>query len=326
LTRRALITGAGGQDGSLLAELLLEHGYAVTGTVRPGARPSEWLRALEDRVELVELDLRDAADIAARVGLVRPHEVYNLGSISHVPRSWDDPVTVLDVCGRAVAALLEAVRTIDPTIRVFQASSVEIFGRPAESPQTERTPLAPVSPYGAAKAYAHALVGAFRRRYGLHASAGILFNHESPRRPPEFVTRKVTQAAAAIRLGLADELRLGDLGARRDWGYAGDYVRAMWMIVQADEPDDYVIATGEDHSVEELVAVAFGHVGLDWREHVVSDPSLERGATEIRLQAGDAAKVRERLGWQPTVGFEQLVRTMVDADLERLRIQSGRTA
>lgn len=317
--QRALITGIGGQDGSLLAELLLAQGYAVVGTTRPGSEPSDGLRALAGSIEVVELDLRRVEDIPAAVERAQPDEVYNLASISLVPRSWEDPVAVLDVCGRGAVAILEAVRSLDSSIRVFQASSAEIFGQPAESPQTERTPLAPLSPYGAAKAYAHAVVGAYRRRYGLHASAGILFNHESPRRPPEFVTRKVTRAAAAISLGLEREVRLGTLSARRDWGYAGDYVRAMWLAARAAEADDYVIASGEAHSVEELVATAFGHVGLDWRDHVRADPELQRGVTEIALQVGDSTRARERLGWEPEVGFEQLVHLMVDADLARLR-------
>jgi len=317
--QRALVTGIGGQDGSLLAELLLERGYAVVGAVRPRSEPSEWLSALERRVEIVELDLRRAADVAPLVARTSPHEIYNLASISLVPRSWEDPVAVLDVCGRGAVAILDAVRALDPSIRVFQASSAEIFGQPPESPQTEQTPIAPLSPYGAAKAYAHAVVGAYRRRYGLHASAGILFNHESPRRPVEFVTRKVTRAAAAIGLGLEQEVRLGTLSARRDWGYAGDYVRAMWLATQAPEPADYVVATGVAHSVEELVRTAFEHVGLDWRDHVRSDPDLGRGASEIAVQVGDASLAREQLGWEPEVTFDQLVRMMVDADLERLR-------
>jgi GDPmannose 4,6-dehydratase len=321
---RALVTGIGGQDGSLLAELLLARGYEVVGTVRDASRRYENLDVVRERVELLELDLTSEAEVVRALERWQPNEVYNLASISLVPRSWDDPVAVTDVGARGVAALLEAIRRGAPDTRFFQASSAEIFGEAREAPQSERTPLAPLSPYGCAKAFGHFLTGAYRRRFGLFACSGILYNHESPRRAPEFVTRKITRAAASISLGLEREVALGSLEARRDWGYAGDTVRAMWLMLQADEPDDYVVATGEAHSVEELVAIAFEHVGLDWREHVVTDERLTRGPSEIWLQVGDASKARERLGWAPTVTFPELVRLMVDADLERLRANVAR--
>jgi GDPmannose 4,6-dehydratase len=316
---RALVTGVGGQDGSLLAEQLLERRYEVVGTVRDLARDHENLAGIRDRIELVELELADAEAVAQAVSRLRPAEIYNLASSSLVPRSWERPVETAEAGIRGVTALLEAARTVDQSLRLFQASSSEIFGESRELPQTESTPVAPVSPYGAVKAYGHFLVGAYRRRYGLFACSGILFNHESPRRPREFVTRKVSSAAAAISLGFERNVRLGSLDARRDWGDAGDTVRAMRLMLQADEPDDYVVATGETHSVADLVTIAFEHVGLDWREHVLVDESLTRGRSEIWEQVGDAAKARARLGWKPEIGFAELVRSMVDADLERLR-------
>jgi GDPmannose 4,6-dehydratase len=316
---RALVTGVGGQDGSLLAEQLLERRYEVVGTVRDLARDHENLAGIRDRIELVELELADAEAVAQAVSQLRPAEIYNLASSSLVPRSWERPVETAEAGIRGVTALLEAARTVDQSLRLFQASSSEIFGESRELPQTESTPVAPVSPYGAVKAYGHFLVGAYRRRYGLFACSGILFNHESPRRPREFVTRKVSSAAAAISLGFERNVRLGSLDARRDWGDAGDTVRAMRLMLQADEPDDYVVATGETHSVADLVTIAFEHVGLDWREHVLVDESLTRGRSEIWEQVGDAAKARARLGWKPEIGFAELVRSMVDADLERLR-------
>ena len=316
---RALVTGIGGQDGSLLAELLVEEGAEVIGTVRYARSPLPNLDAVRDRVVLVELDLLDPEAVAGAVAELAPDEIYNLASISLVPRSWDDPFAVADLGVRGVTALLEGVRAADHRIRLFQASSAEIFGEPEESPQTERTPVRPLSPYGAAKAHGHFLVGAYRRRYGLFACSGILFNHESPRRPAEFVTRKVTRAAAAISLGLERELRLGSLDARRDWGFAADTVRAMRLALRADEPGDYVVATGESHSVRELAALAFSHVGLDWRDHVVPDETLSRGTSEIADLVGDASRARTVLGWSPSVGFEELVALMVDADVALLR-------
>jgi GDPmannose 4,6-dehydratase len=248
----------------------------------------------------------------------RPHEVYNLASVSFVPMSWQQPVLTAEFAAVGVTTMLEAIRAVDAQIRFYQASSSEIFGEPLEVPQTERTPLSPLTPYGVAKAYGHFITRSYRRNYGLHASSGILYNHESPRRPVEFVTRKIARAAAGIKQGLQGELWLGNLGARRDWGYAGDYVRAMWLMLQQDEPGDYVIATGETHSVGELVDVAFAHVGLERDDYVHTDSSLERGKAELHDLVGDPAKARERLGWETTVSFEQLVRLLVDADLERL--------
>ena len=317
---RALLTGVGGQDGSLLAEHLLERGYDIVGSVRTLDRDYENLDAIRDRLELVELELTDLEAVAEGLARLKPREVYNLASTSLVPRSWEHPLETAEAGIRGITVLLEAVRTVDPTIRLFQASSSEIFGESRELPQTESTPVLPVSPYGAVKAYGHFLVGAYRRRYGIYACSGILFNHESARRPKAFVTRKVSSAAAAISLGLERNVRLGSLDARRDWGYAGDTVHAMWLMLQAAEPDDYIVATGETHTVSELVTLAFEHVGLDWHEHVLIDESLTRGGSEIWVQVGDATKARTRLGWKPAVGFADLIRSMVDADLERLRV------
>jgi GDPmannose 4,6-dehydratase len=266
---RALVTGIGGQDGSYLAELLLDRGYEVFGVVRAGSGADyPNLDAVRDRIRFLETDMLDAGSLAAALRESRPDELYNLASVSFVPASWEEPVATAEHAAVGVTVLLETIRAVDPAIRFYQASSSEIFGEPVESPQGPDTPLRPLTPYGVAKAYGHFITRSYRRRYGLHASSGILFNHESPRRPLEFVTRKVTNAAAAISLGAERELVLGDLDARRDWGYAPDYVRAMWLVLQADEPDDYVVATGATHSVRELVEIAFSHAGLDWREHV----------------------------------------------------------
>jgi GDPmannose 4,6-dehydratase len=316
--RRALVTGAAGQDGSYLAELLLGEGYDVVGVVRDPGTEHDTLAAVRDRIELVEVDLIDQDAVAATLQAHRPTEVYNLASPSFVPRSWEFPVETAEFAAVGVTSLLEAVRAVDSTIRVYQASSSEIFGEPAEVPQTESTPLQPVTPYGVAKAYGHFIIGSYRRRYGLHASGGILYNHESPRRPVDFLPSKVAHSAAAISLGLESELRLGDLDAQRDWGYAKDYVDAMWRIVQLAEPGDYVIATGELHTVRELTEIAFAHVGLDWQTHVRVDDTLKRGQAELHHLVGDAAKARSALGWQPTLGFEELVRLLVDAAVERL--------
>ena len=317
--KRALITGIGGQDGSYLAELLLEHGYAVSGLVRPGAAEYPNLQPVRDRIELLEGDLLDQRSLAGALETARPGEVYNLASPSFVPASWERPVLTAEFAAVGATSLLEAIRAVDPSIRFYQASSSEIFGEPGESPQTEETALKPVTPYGVAKAYAHFIVSSYRRQYGLFACSGILYNHESPRRPLEFLPRKVAHGAAAISLGLQSELVLGDLDARRDWGYAGDYVRAMWLMLQKDEPADYVVASGESHSVRELAQSAFAHVGLDWHEHVRVDPALQRGPAELHRLVGNAARAHDRLGWQPELGFEQLARLLVDADLERLR-------
>jgi GDPmannose 4,6-dehydratase len=317
--KRALITGVGGQDGSLLAELLLDDGYDVVGLVRPGAPSYENLAAVEDRIELHEADLLNQTSLAQALRAARPGEVYNLAAPSFVPASWDEPVQTAEFAAVGATSLLEAIRLVDPGIRFYQASSSEIFGDPAEVPQTESTPLAPVTPYGVAKAYAHFSARSYRQRYGLYACSGILYNHESPRRPLQFLPRKVAHGAAAISLGLEHELVLGDLDATRDWGYAGDYVRAMWLMLQQDEPHDYVVASGESHSVRELVECAFAHVGLDWQEHVRVDPALQRGAAELHRLVGNPSKARAQLGWQPEVDFTNLVHLLVDADLARLR-------
>jgi len=320
---KALVTGIGGQDGSYLAELLLARDYEVVGIVPDLARTYESLAGVRERVELVQTDLLDRELLLDVLRRHRPREVYNLASPSFVPISWEEPVRTAEFAAVGVTSLLEAVRTVDPRMRVYQASSSEIFGEPREIPQNERTPLSPVTPYGVAKAYGHFIVHSYRRRYGLHASCGILYNHESPRRPVEFLPSKVAHAVAAISLGREDELVLGDLGARRDWGYAGDYVEAMWLMLQQEEADDYVVASGELHSVEELVERAFALVGLDWREHVRVDESLMRGRAELHDLVGDAARARERLGWAPRVDFDGLVRLLVDAALEELRSSTG---
>jgi GDPmannose 4,6-dehydratase len=317
---RALITGIGGQDGSYLAELLLDQGYEVFGVVRGGgAFPN--LEPIRDRIELIEADLLDQGSLVRALEQTEPREVYHLAAPSFVPDSWKRPVETAEFAAVGATAMLEALRTVAPEARFYQASSSEIFGRPREKPQSDRTPLAPLTPYGVAKAYAHFIVGTYRERYGMHASSGILYNHESPRRPLEFVTRKISHAAAAISLGLQDSVELGNLDACRDWGYAGDYVRAMWLMLQQDEPGDYVIATGTLHSVRDLVERAFTRVGLDWQEHVRVDESLQRGKAELFDLVGDPSKARERLGWTPDVGFESLVDLLVDADVAAQRRQ-----
>ena len=322
-TPRALITGVGGQDGSLLAALLLGKGYEVVGIVRrdPSAY-AETLGSLEGSFEIVEADLLDHAALAAALRATGPTEVYNLAAPSFVPRSWDEPILTAEFAAVGATSMLEAIREVDASIRFYQASSSEIFGEPRETPQTEETPPSPLTPYGVAKAYAHFIAGSYRKRYGMFTCCGILYNHESPLRPVDFLPRKVARAAAAISLGLEDELVLGDLSARRDWGYAGDYVRAMWLMLQHNEPGDYVVATGVSHSVEELVAFAFEAAALDWREHVRTDPSLFRGTAELHDLVGDATKAQRVLGWQPEVSFEELVVLMVEADLARLRAQA----
>ncbi len=315
---KALVTGIGGQDGSYLAELLLERGYDVVGIVPQLETPYENLAGVRDRVELLQVDVLDEAALGRVLREHAPREVYNLASPSFVPMSWQQPVRTAEFAAVGVTALLEAIRAVEPSTRMYQASSSEIFGEPPEVPQNEDTRLAPVTPYGVAKAYGHFIIHSYRRRYGLHASCGILYNHESPRRPVDFVPSKVAHAAAAIALGLETTLSIGDLRAQRDWGYAGDYVDAMWRMVQQDEPGDFVIATGVLHSVENLVELAFAHVGLDWHEHVEVDTSLLRGAAELHDLVGDASKAREELGWEPQVGFEDLVRLLVDAATARL--------
>jgi GDPmannose 4,6-dehydratase len=320
--RRALIIGIAGQDGSLLAELLLGEGYDVFGVVRqPASSRFDNLEAIRGRLELMQADVLDELSLVDVLSSARPHEVYNLASPSFVPMSWRQPVLTAEFAAVGVTALLEAIRRVDDSIRFYQASSSEIFGEPREVPQNEETPLSPVTPYGVAKAYAHFMTRTYRRRYGLHASSGILYNHESPRRPLDFVTRKISHAAAACSLELESEVLLGDLDARRDWGYAGDFVHAMWLLVRQEEPDDYVIATGETHSVRELAECAFAHVGLDWQDHVKVDETLIRGKAELHDLVGDPSKARERLGWSPEIDFEGLVHLLVDADVTRLRAQ-----
>ncbi len=324
MQKRALITGITGQDGSYLAELLLEKGYAVYGVVRRLSAPNVWrIEHLLDRIELRPADLLDQLSLIRLLQDVRPHELYNLAAMSFVPASWDQPMLTGEFNAQGVTRILEAVRTVDPTIKVYQASSSEMFGKVREVPQNELTPFYPRSPYGVSKVFGHYITVNYRESYGLFACSGILFNHESPRRGLEFVTRKVSDGVARIKLGLADSLALGNLDAHRDWGYAGDYVRAMWLMLQQPQPDDYVVATGVSHSVRDVVEVAFGHVGLDWRKYVRQDPKLIRPA-EVDHLVGDASKARRILGWAPTVDFEHLIRMMVDADLQRLG--AGRAA
>jgi len=318
-SKRALITGITGQDGSYLAELLLEKGYIVYGMVRRSSRDNfERLEHILPRLELRQADLLDQLSLIRALEESRPHEVYNLAAQSFVPTSWSQPVLTAEFTALGVTRMLDAIRLVDPAIRFYQASSSEMFGKVRETPQTERTPFHPRSPYGVAKVYGHSITVNYRESYGLYACSGILFNHESPRRGPEFVTRKVTDGAARIKHGLARELRLGNLDACRDWGFAGDYVRAMWLMLQQERPDDYVVATGESHSVQELVERAFAAVGLDWHEHVVVDPALKRPA-EVDVLLGDATKAQRTLGWTPTVRFAELVQMMVEADLARCR-------
>jgi GDPmannose 4,6-dehydratase len=315
---KAIITGVTGQDGSYLAELLLAQGYEVHGIVRRSSTENfDRIDHLTGQLTLHQADLLDQLSIIEVFREVRPDEVYNLAAMSFVPTSWKQPVLTGEFTAIGVTRVLEAIRLLDPKgIRFYQASSSEMFGKVQETPQRETTPFYPRSPYGVAKVYGHYLTVNYRESYGMFAVSGILFNHESPRRGLEFVTRKVTDGVARIKLGLATELRLGNLSARRDWGFAGDYVQAMWRMLQQDKPDDYVVATGKTHSVGDLVEVAFGHAGLDWRKHVVQDPALVRPA-EVDLLIGDATRARDDLGWEPRVQFEQLIRMMVDADLER---------
>jgi GDPmannose 4,6-dehydratase len=317
--RRALITGITGQDGSYLAEFLLDKGYRVWGVTRRSSSDRfERIAHLEGQLELVSADLLDQSSLASALESARPHEVYNLAAQSFVPTSWSQPVLTAEFTAVGVTRVLEAIRSVDPTIRFYQASSSEMFGKAREVPQTEQTSFHPRSPYGVAKCYGHWITVNYRESYGLFACSGILFNHESPRRGLEFVTRKVTDGAARIALGLASELRLGNLEAKRDWGFAGDYVEAMWMMLQQEQAEDYVIATGETHSVRELVEIAFARANLDWQKYVVIDERLVRPA-EVDLLLGDARKARERLGWEPHVSFQELVERMVDADLARLQ-------
>jgi GDPmannose 4,6-dehydratase len=317
--RTALITGVTGQDGSYLAELLLAKGYEVVGVVRRTSHDSyERIGHLLDRLHIVPADLLDQHSLTAVVRDAAPHEVYNLAAQSFVPTSWSQPVLTGEFTALGVTRLLEAVRLAHPEARFYQASSSEMFGKALETPQRETTPFYPRSPYGVAKVYGHWITVNYRESYGLYAVSGILFNHESPRRGLEFVTRKVTHGVARIAKGRDRELRLGNLDARRDWGFAGDYVEAMWRMLQPPDPRDYVIGTGETHTVRELCEIAFAHAGLDWRQHVVVDPRFVRPA-EVDVLLADPSRAARDLGWRPTVGFAQLVRMMVDADLERLR-------
>jgi GDPmannose 4,6-dehydratase len=318
----ALVTGVTGQDGSYLAEFLLEQGYTVIGMVRRTSTINfDRIKHIQAQIEIVQGDLLDQMSLIGILQEHRPQEIYNLAAQSFVPTSFTQPVLTGEFTALGVTRVLEAVRIVDPTIRFYQASSSEMFGKVVEVPQRESTPFYPRSPYGVAKLYGHWLTINYRESYNIFGCSGILFNHESPRRGLEFVTHKITHAAARIKLGLLDELRLGNLEARRDWGYAADYVRAMWMMLQQDHPDDYVIATGETHSVQEFVEEAFGYLDLDWRDHVVQDTKFYRPA-EVDLLVGDASKAAKELGWEPSVDFRQLVRLMVDADLQQVRKQT----
>jgi GDPmannose 4,6-dehydratase len=317
--KRALITGITGQDGSYLAELLLTKGYAVHGMVRRSSSENfERINHLRDRVTLHQGDLLDQYSLSSLLREIRPDEAYNLAAQSFVPTSWNQPVLTGEFTALGVTKMLEAIRHTSPEVRFYQASSSEMFGKVRETPQTELTPFYPRSPYGVAKVYGHHITVNYRESFGLYAVSGILFNHESPRRGLEFVTRKVTDGAARIKLGLQKTLSMGNLDAHRDWGFAGDYVDAMWRMLQQSQADDYVIATHESHTVRELCELAFSRVGLDWQKHVVIDERFVRPA-EVDLLVGNPAKARERLSWKPTVTFRELVHMMVDADLKRLK-------
>jgi GDPmannose 4,6-dehydratase len=318
-TKKALVTGITGQDGSYLAELLLEKGYDVIGVARRSSTVTfERIAHLQDNIEVVFGDLLDQYSMIKLLEDHQPTEVYNLAAQSFVPTSFDQPVLTGETTGLGVTRVLDAIRVVDPSIRFYQASSSEMFGKVQEVPQTEKTPLYPRSPYGVAKVYGHWITINYRESYDLHASSGILFNHESPRRGHEFLPRKVSHTVAKIALGLQDELRLGNLDAQRDWGFAGDYVEAMWLMLQQDEPDDYVVSTGETHEVRELVQLAFDHVGKNWEDHVVIDERFYRPA-EVDLLIGDCSKAREKLGWKPKTSFPELVAMMVDADIALLK-------
>jgi GDPmannose 4,6-dehydratase len=318
MAKRALITGITGQDGSYLAELLLEKGYEVVGTVRRSSAPNLWrIDHLLDRITLKPADLLDQLSLLRVIDEVRPQEIYNLAAMSFVPASWDQPMLTGEFNAQGVTRLLDAVRQVDTSIKIYQASSSEMFGKVREMPQTETTAFYPRSPYGVSKVFAHYITINYRESYNLFAVSGMLFNHESPRRGLEFVTRKVTNGVARIKLGLDNSLSIGNLDAHRDWGFAGDYVRAMWQMLQQPGPDDFVIATGVSHSVRDLIQIAFARAGLDWQKHVRVDPALLRPA-EVEHLLGDASKAKKELGWTPSVDFKQLVEMMVDADLARL--------
>ena len=324
MNRRALITGITGQDGAYLAEFLLRRGYEVHGMVRRTSTDGfARIARLQDRITLHQADLLDQLSMITVLRQTCPHEVYNLAAQSFVPTSWTEPVLTAEFTALGVTRILEAIRLVDRRIRFYQASSSEMFGAVRAEPQNENTPFYPRSPYGVAKLYAHWITVNYRESYDIFACSGILFNHESPLRGKEFVTRKITEAVARIKLGLQDKLKLGNLNVMRDWGFAGDYVQAMWLMLQQDAPEDYVVATGEKHSVQEFVALAFGHVNLDWHDYVEIDPALLRPA-EVHNLLGDAAKARARLGWEPKIAFPELVVMMVDADLHLVAGEKAR--
>ena len=317
--RRALITGITGQDGSYLAELLLSKGYEVYGIVRRSSTETfERIRTIKDQIKLIQADLTDQVSVIGAISEAKPNEVYNLAAQSFVPTSWKQPILTGDVTALGVTRVLEAIRVVDKSIRFYQASSSEMFGKVQQIPQNESTPLYPRSPYGVAKVYGHFITVNYRESYDIYAVSGILFNHESPRRGLEFVTRKVSDAVARIKLGLSDSLSLGNLDAKRDWGFAGDYVRAMWMMLQQDTPGDYVVSSDRQHTVRDLCEAAFSHVDLNWQDYVKIDPAFQRPA-EVETLLGDSSKARRVLGWKPEVDFTGLVHMMVDADLERLQ-------
>jgi GDPmannose 4,6-dehydratase len=323
VAKRALITGITGQDGSYLAELLLEQGYDVAGMIRRDSSPNhERIAHLLDRITVVPGDLLDSQSLMEAIDAVKPDEVYNLAAQSFVATSWNQPVLTSEFTALGVTRMLDAVRKVAPKARFYQASSSEMFGKVQETPQTEKTPFYPRSPYGVAKVYGHWITVNYRESYDMYACSGILFNHESPRRGIEFVTRKITDGVARIKLGLASELLLGNMDSKRDWGFAGDYVRAMWLMLQQDKPDDFVIATGQKHSVRDFVEAAFNHVGLDWQPFVKQDPRFMRPA-EVDLLVGDYSKAKRVLGWEPKVTFKQLVTMMVDEDMARLKGQAA---
>ncbi len=322
MTKRALITGITGQDGSYLAELLLDQGYEVYGLIRRTTTVSyERIKHIQDRLNLISADLTDLTSLIYCLREAEPDEIYNLAAQSFVPASWAQPVLTGDVTALGVTRMLDAIRAVKPDVRFYQASSSEMFGKVREVPQSEKTPFYPRSPYGVAKVYGHWITVNYRESYGLHATSGILFNHESSRRGYEFVTRKVTRHAAMISLKLTNELRIGNLESQRDWGYAGDYVRAMWLMLQQDQPDDYVVASGRTHTVQYLCETAFNCVDLNWRDYTVQDERFMRPA-EVDLLIGDPSKAREKLGWEPSVSFEQLIDMMVKADYDQLKTEN----
>jgi GDPmannose 4,6-dehydratase len=317
--RRALITGVTGQDGSYLSEFLLDKGYRVFGLVRRSSSPNyERIEHIRDKLELIQGDLLDQNSLIEAIQCAKPDEVYNLGAQSFVPTSWNQPVLTGEFTALGATRMLEAIRVVNPKIKFYQASSSEMFGAVQEVPQNEKTPFYPKSPYGVAKVYGHYITVNYRESYDIFACSGILFNHESPRRGLEFVTRKVSHGVAKIKLGLQRELRMGNLDSQRDWGYAKEYVKAMWLMLRQDEPDDYVIATGKAHTVRKLLQIAFSYVGLNWEDHVVIDKSLIRPA-EVNRLLGDASKAREKLGWSQGISFEELIAIMVESDLKKLK-------